>query len=113
MKDVDANIASSVVVSGELYARTAEFNIGSETQKGKLTINAYKEATGGDMVYNYGFMECDLNSVTTVYGDIVNNGKVNVIEATATASDIPAYLYYTDSVTGGPNNWIQGGASKI
>lgn len=112
MKDVDANIASSVVVSGELYARTAEFNIGSETQKGKLTINAYKEATGG-MVYDYGFMECDLNSVTTVYGDIVNNGKVNVIEATATASDIPAYLYYTDSVTGGPNNWIQGGASKI
>ena len=109
MSDVNANVASDVTVSGELYARTGEFNIGSREKNGTLTINAFKEGT----TYDEGFMECALNSVTTVYGDIVNNGHVNIIEATATKEDIPAYLYYTGSVTGGPENWLQGGASKI
>ena len=109
MRNVNANIANSVTVSGELYARTGEFNIGSREKNGTLTINAFKEGT----TYDEGFMECALNSVTTVYGDIVNNGHVNIIEATATKEDIPAYLYYTGSVTGGPENWLQGGASKI
>ena len=114
MDNVEANIEKSVTVSGELYARTGVFNIGSATQKGTLTVNAYTAAdkTDGE-IWQYGFMECDLNSVTTVYGSIVNNGRVNVIEATATQGDIPAYLYYTESVTGGPENWIQGGASRM
>ena len=109
MENVNANVASNVTVSGEIYARTGEFNIGSHTQNGTLTINAYKN----DGTYQDGYMECALNSVTTVYGNIVNNGRVNIIEAAATEKDIPAYLYYTGSVTGGPQNWIQGGASKM
>ena len=109
MSRVNANVASNVTVSGELYARTGEFNIGSREKNGTLTINAFKSGT----TYDEGFMECALNSVTTVYGDIVNNGHVDIIEATATKEDIPAYLYYTGSVTGGPENWLQGGASKI
>ena len=109
MENVNANVASNVTVSGELYARTAEFNIGSREQNGTLTINAYKN----DGTYQDGFMQCALNSVTTVYGNIVNKGHVDIIEATATEEDIPAYLYYTGSVTGGPSNWLQGGASKI
>lgn len=114
MDNVEANIEKNVTVSGELYARTGVFNIGSATQKGTLTVNAYTATDKTDgKIWQYGFMECDLNSVTTVYGSIVNNGRVNVIEATATQGDIPAYLYYTESVTGGPQNWIQGGASRM
>lgn len=109
VENVNADVASNVTVSGELYARTAKFNIGSREQNGTLTINAYKN----DGTYQDGFMQCALNSVTTVYGNIVNKGHVDIIEATATEKDIPAYLYYTGSVTGGPSNWLQGGASKI
>ena len=114
MKNVDADIANSVNVSGELFAQTDEFNIGSEAQKGKLTINAYTEVdeTDGE-VWRYGYMECRINSVTKVYGSIVNNGHALFIEATGTPGDIPAYLYYTDTMTGGPENWIQGSASKM
>lgn len=114
MRDVDADITNSVNVSGELFAQTDEFNIGSEAQKGKLTINAYTEVGETDgKVWRYGYMECRINSVTKVYGSIVNNGHALFIEATGTPGDIPAYLYYTDTMTGGPENWIQGSASKM
>lgn len=114
MNNVDADIANSVNVSGELFAQTDEFNIGSEAQKGKLTINAYTEVDETDSkVWRYGYMECRINSVTKVYGSIVNNGHALFIEATGTPGDIPAYLYYTDTMTGGPENWIQGSASKM
>ena len=113
MQDVEANIASNVTVSGELFARSGEFNIGSRENKGTLTINTWKGVTPGENVYQYGFMQCALNSVTTVYGDIINSGKVDVIEAAATEGDIAAYLYYTGAVTGDSNNWIHGGATKM
>ena len=58
-------------------------------------------------------MECDNGTVTTVYGNIFNNGRVNIKEATASDGNIPAYLYYTGSVTGGPTNWVAGGASRM
>ena len=113
MENVEANIASNVTVSGELYARSGEFNIGSRENKGTLTINTWKGVTPNENVYQYGFMQCALNSVTTVYGDIINSGKVDVIEAAATEGDIAAYLYYTGTVTGNSNNWIHGGATKM
>ena len=58
-------------------------------------------------------MTFNLNSVTTVYGNINNAGEATIIEATSTATDIPAYLYYTGSMTGGISNWLQGTPSKI
>lgn len=112
MANVNANVATSVTVSGELYVRTTEFNIGSREQAGELTINAFKEAEAGEY-YSTGFMECDNGTVTTVYGNIFNNGRVNIKEATASDGNIPAYLYYTGSVTGGPTNWVAGGASRM
>ena len=114
MRDVNANIANSVTVSGELFAETEKFNIGSTEQKGKLTINAYTEVGGaGTNVWSYGYMECRVNSVTTVYGSIVNEGHAVIIEATGTVGSIPAYLYYTDTMTGDGDNWIRGSASKM
>lgn len=113
MQYVEANIASNVTVSGELFARSGEFNIGSRENKGTLTINTWKGITQNENVYQYGFMQCALNSVTTVYGDIINSGKVDVIEAAATEDDIAAYLYYTGTVTGNSTNWIHGGATKM
>lgn len=114
MRDVNANIANSVTVSGELFAETDEFNIGSTEQKGKLTINAYTAAGEADEnVWSYGYMECRVNSVTTVYGSIVNEGHAVIIEATGTPGSIPAYLYYTDTMTGDRDNWIRGSASKM
>lgn len=114
MRNVNANIANSVTVSGELFAETDKFNIGSTEQKGKLTINAYTAVDGADNnVWKYGYMECRMNSVTTVYGSIVNEGHAVIIEATGTAGSIPAYLYYTDTMTGDSDNWIRGSASKM
>lgn len=114
MRNVNANIANSVTVSGELFAETDKFNIGSTEQKGKLTINAYTEVGGaGTNVWSYGYMECRMNSVTTVYGSIVNEGHAVIIEATGTEGSIPAYLYYTDTMTGDNDNWIRGSASKM
>ena len=114
MRDVNANIANSVTVSGELFAETDKFNIGSTEQKGKLTINAYTAAGEADEnVWSYGYMECRVNSVTTVYGSIVNEGHAVIIEATGTPGSIPAYLYYTDTMTGDRDNWIRGSASKM
>ena len=114
MRDVNANITNSVTISGELFAETDKFNIGSTEQKGKLTINAYTEVGGaGTNVWSYGYMECRMNSVTTVYGSIVNEGHAVIIEATGTPGSIPAYLYYTDTMTGDSDNWIRGSASKM
>lgn len=114
MRNVNANIANSVTVSGELFAETDKFNIGSTEQKGKLTINAYTAAGEADEnVWKYGYMECRMNSVTTVYGSIVNEGHAVIIEATGTEGSIPAYLYYTDTMTGDNDNWIRGSASKM
>lgn len=114
MRNVNANIANSVTVSGELFAETDEFNIGSTEQKGKLTINAYTAVGKADgNVWKYGYMECRMNSVTTVYGSIVNEGHAVIIEATGTPGSIPAYLYYTDTMTGDSDNWIRGSASKM
>ena len=78
-----------------------------------LVIGKSGALEGTLLVNKDGEMTCNLNSVTTVYGNITNNGMVNIIEATATASDIPAYLYYTGSLTAGASNWAQGVASKI
>lgn len=78
-----------------------------------LVIGKSGALEGTLLVSKDGEMTCNLNSVTTVYGNITNNGMVNIIEATATTSDIPAYLYYTGSLTAGASNWAQGVASKI
>ena len=47
------------------------------------------------------------------YGSIVNEGHAVIIEATGTEGSIPAYLYYTDTMTGDNDNWIRGSASKM
>lgn len=78
-----------------------------------LVIGKSGALEGSLLVNKKGEMECQLNTVTTVYGNITNNGMVNIIEATATTSDIPAYLYYTGSLQASASNWKQGVASKI
>lgn len=112
VENVAATVNKEMNVSGATYVKNVkDFTIGKSGSKvGKLVVNAYKANTGS---YNEGYIDCSLNTVTTVYGDIINNGLINIVEATGTASDIPAYLYYTGSVQAKAENWAQGVASKI
>lgn len=113
IQNVSATVNKEMNVSGEAHVKDVkDFTIGKSGSKvGKLSVNAYKDNTNGS--YDEGYINCNLNTVTTVYGDIVNNGLINIVEATGTASDIPAYLYYTGSVQANASNWAQGVASKI
>lgn len=104
IKNVAATINKQMEVTGEVSVAKGVQN---------LVIGKSGALEGTLLVNKDGGMTCNLNSVTTVYGDITNNGMVNIIEATATASDIPAYLYYTGNLTAGASNWAQGVASKI
>lgn len=113
IQNVSATVNKEMNVSGEAHVKDVkDFTIGKSGSKvGKLSVNAYKDNASG--TYDEGYINCNLNTVTTVYGDIVNNGLINIVEATGTASDIPAYLYYTGSVQANASNWAQGVASKI
>ena len=104
IENVAATINKQMEVTGEVIVEKGVQN---------LVIGKSGALEGTLLVNKDGEMTCNLNSVTTVYGNITNNGMVNIIEATATASDIPAYLYYTGNLTAGASNWAQGVASKI
>lgn len=108
IENVEATVNKTMTVSGTATVKKGvDMFIGTkDATQGKLEITAYKAPAQGYFV-------CENNSTTTVYGDIVNNGLANIIEATATDGDIPAYLYYTNKLTAGANNWQQGGASLI
>lgn len=104
IENVAATINKQMTVNGEAEVAKGinNFVIGKNgASQGVLQINK-----DGEMTFN-------LNSVTTVYGNINNAGEATIIEATSTAIDIPAYLYYTGSMTGGISNWLQGTPSKI
>lgn len=110
IENVNATVNKVMTISGMATVKKGMAMVIGKAgaTQGKLEITAYKAGSPAE-----GYFVCENNSTTTVYGDIVNKGLANIIEAAATASDIPAYLYYTNTLTASAKNWQQGGASLI
>lgn len=118
-------VAETLKIGGKMTVADGGSNVDNNSGKSKPTI-----LTVGDAVKNEGQLLIDKlmdqsgatvenmtfenNTETVVYGTIVNNGKAKIVQATQTASDIPAKLAYSvANGSTGTGEWTDGIPSRI